>query len=172
MKIKGKKINERVFHTFIKTSTECVLKELEKYRSLYLDDYWNNLVPNSKGLNDFFNSYARLQDEISFFDLLSNALESCPEDQTQIFNGFVSADAYTRVSTLSILKFGNLFYCLYQGDELERCVTTDPLNFFLETYEGEESVHEEEINNLKANEDEGYFENFVVNLDVIEGLFY
>ena len=167
----GGKINEKVFHAFIKTATECVLKEIENDRSFYLGDYWNDLVPNSKSLNDFFNSDARLQDENNFFDLLLNALESCPENQTQIFSGFVSADAYTRVSTLSILKFGNLFYCFYQGDELKRCVTTDPLNFFLGTYEGEESVHEEEIDNLKANEDEGYFENFNVSLDVIEGLF-
>tara|TARA_B100000795_G_scaffold11304_1_gene7887 strand:- start:1325 stop:1588 length:264 start_codon:yes stop_codon:yes gene_type:complete len=72
---------------------------------------------------------------------------------------------------ICILFLSAFFSCFYQGDELERCVTTDPLNFFLEAFDAEEGVYEEEVDNLKGNEDEGYFENFDVSLDAIEGLF-
>ena len=169
--MEDKKINKKILNTFIDSATKCVYNEIENDRHFYFEDYSNDLVSNSKCLTDFFNSDARLQDENNFFDLLSNALEKCPDNQTQIFSGDVSADSYWRVSYLSILKFGKLFYCFYKGDELERCVATDPLDFLQEAIQAEESVYRMEMNALKENEKTKEVECFTVDLHFIDGLF-
>ena len=82
--------------------------------------------------------------------------------KTQIFSGYVSADAYTRTSYLCILNLNKKYYCSYyvHEDDETRLVTKDPLQFILDCIEKEESHLLIEKN---GNED-GYFQDFSANL--------
>ena len=159
-------INEEALYKFVSDATKCVLEEIKSDVSFYSNAYWDELLSvnglNKKKLAEFIiYGLDGTEDEDKVCDLLSNVMEKCDESQIQIFSGTVSADAYTRRSYLCILKLSEKYYCFYNGDENIRFVTIDPLEFFIDCVEEEESHH---VMEKEGNKD-GDFEDFTVSLD-------
>ena len=161
-----KEINKDLLYEFIENSTRCILDEIKTDVNFYSNSYWDDLMTanglSRQNLPEFIKSdKVNAEHEKEIFDLLYNTIEKCDETKTQIFSGYVSADAYTRTSYLSILNLNKTYYCSYwaDGDET-RFVTEDPLEFTLDCIKEEEShlLIEE-----KGNEG-GYFEDFSADL--------
>ena len=171
------KINLEALNSFIDSATSYVLSEIDTGREFYFDHYWNNVASHTKNFITFFNSEACLQDENKFFELMENVIETVieqnsDEELVQIFNGYCSADGYSRKSFLIILKFGKVYYCLYRGEYgSEHFLTKDHLSFCEEKILIEKEMYEIEMKNLNENENEEFFENFTVELEFLDGLF-
>jgi len=161
-----KEINKDLLYEFIENSTRCILEEIKTDVNFYSNSYWDDLMTanglSRQNLPEFIKSdKVNAEHEKEIFDLLYNTIEKCDETKTQIFSGYVSADAYTRKSYLCILNLNKTYYCSYwaDGDET-RFVTEDPLEFTLDCIEEEESHL---LIEKKGNED-GYFEYFSADL--------
>jgi hypothetical protein len=161
-----KEINKDLLYEFIENSTRCILDEIKTDVNFYSNSYWDDLMTanglSRQNLPEFIKSdKVNAEHEKEIFDLLYNTIEKCDETKTQIFSGYVSADAYTRTSYLSILNLNKTYYCSYwaDGDET-RFVTEDPLEFTLDCIKEEESHL---LIEKKGNEG-GYFEDFSADL--------
>ena len=161
-----KEINKDLLYEFIENSTRCILDEIKTDVNFYSNSYWDDLMTanglSRQNLPEFIKSdKVNAEHEKEIFDLLYNTIEKCDETKTQIFSGYVSADAYTRTSYLSILNLNKTYYCSYwaDGDET-RFVTEDPLEFTLDCINKEESHL---LIEKKGNEG-GYFEDFSADL--------
>ena len=133
-----KEINKYLLYEFIENSTRCILDEIKTDVNFYSNSYWDDLMTanglSRQNLPEFIKSdKVNAEHEKEIFYLLYNTIEKCDETKTQIFSGYVSADAYTRTSYLSILNLNKTYYCSYwaDGDET-RFVTEDPLEFTLD----------------------------------------
>jgi len=164
--MKKKEINKDLLYEFIENSTNCILDEIKSDVNFYSNSYWDDLMMANgltrKNLPEFIKSdKVNTEHEKEIFDLLFSSIEKCDETKTQIFSGYVSADAYTRTSYLCILNLNKKYYCSYRvPDDETRLVTKDPLQFILDCIEKEESHLLIEKN---GNED-GYFQDFSANL--------
>ena len=161
-----KEINKDLLYEFIENSTRCILDEIKTDVNFYSNSYWDDLMTanglSRQNLPEFIKSdKVNAEHEKEILDLLYNTIEKCDETKTQIFSGYVSADAYTRTSYLSILNLNKTYYCSYwaDGDET-RFVTEDPLEFTLDCIKEEESHL---LIEKKGNEG-GYFEDFSADL--------
>jgi hypothetical protein len=161
-----KEINKDLLYEFIENSTRCILDEIKTDVNFYSNSYWDDLMTanglSRQNLPEFIKSdKVNAEHEKEIFDLLYNTIEKCDETKTQIFSGYVSADAYTRTSYLCILNLNKTYYCSYwaDGDET-RFVTEDPLEFTLDCIKEEESHL---LIEKKGNEG-GYFEDFSADL--------
>lgn len=159
--MKNNKINETVFYKFVNDASKYIIEFIKEYEKEGDFENFSELLLSLNGLED--------EDEICIQIL--NWLESCDESQVNIFSSYVSADSYSYSSSLSVLKFGEKYFCFYIGEENESFVTTNPLNFCDECILTVEEEIATEKGNLKENEIEGHFSSFSVNLEYIVGLF-
>ena len=161
-----KEINKYLLYEFIENSTRCILDEIKTDVNFYSNSYWDDLMTanglSRQNLPEFIKSdKVNAEHEKEIFYLLYNTIEKCDETKTQIFSGYVSADAYTRTSYLSILNLNKTYYCSYWADGYEtRFVTEDPLEFTLDCINKEESHL---LIEKKGNEGR-YFEDFSADL--------
>jgi hypothetical protein len=85
------------------------------------------------------------------------------DDMHCIFYSYCDADSYSRKSALYVFKFHNKFFCYYLPERF--LITDNPIPFCKEAIKDETIQFEIEKENEKENMEEGYFEEFRIELN-------